>query len=170
MESEEVKEKIIAKLKTLKIVFVMLVIFAVLWPVNRNLAFVLSIYTGLLIVFIYSVFDILMTNKKGNEVSVSSVLIVMVYLFLLLIPTVKLYSDLPDFFNNNWSVEEGQIESTYHYRGYLDVYINDKSISFWDPTVRSTDFPDDSTMKIYYLPRSKYGVGFESIEERTNGS
>lgn len=159
------REKIVDILKTLRIVFIMLLISAVLWPINRNIAVLLGVYTGLFIVFVFCIISILKTIRTDTEVPVSSVVVVMFYSFMLLVPTIKLYSDLPDFFNGNLSVEEGQIERTFRYQGYLDVDINNMSISFWDPTVNYEDFPDDSTMKIYYLPRSKHGVDFELVKE-----
>lgn len=159
------KEKLIERLKTFRLLFFIILISAVLWPINRNIAVLVGVYTAFFIVFAYYTFSILMTKKTGEEVTVSSVLFVMFYAFVLLVPTMKLYSDLPDFFNNNWSVEEGQIERTYRYQGYLEVSINNMNISFWDPTVNYEDFPDDSTMKVYYLSRSKHGVDFEMVKE-----
>jgi len=166
MESEYVKDKIIAELKNLKIVFIMVLIFVVLWPVNRNLSFVVSIYTGLFIVFVGCIISVLKTIRSDTEVPVSSVVVVMVYSFLLLVPTIKLYSDLPDYFNDNWLVEEGKIEKTIYRRGYKDVYINNECITFWDPTTSFKNIPHDTIVRIYYLPRSKHGIEYELVKNQ----
>jgi len=164
MESEYVKDKIVAKLKNMQFVFIMVLVFAVLWPVNRNLSVVVSIYTGLFIAFVGCIISILKAFKTDTDVPASSVVVVMVYSFLLLVPTIKLYSDLPDYFSDNWLIEEGEIENVVYRRGYLEVYINNECISFWDPTTSFIDFQEDAIVRIYYLPRSMQGVKYEVIK------
>ncbi len=164
MRSEAVKVKTVDKLKKIKNVFIMLLIFAVLWPVNRNLAYVFSIHMGLFIVFVSCTISILRSTRSDIEVPVSSVMIVMVYSLLLLIPTIKLISDIPDYLNNNLSIERGEIERTAYRRGYLEVYINDECISFWDTSTNFKNIPDEVQVQITYLPRSKQGVAYELIE------
>lgn len=159
------KDKIVAKLKNMQFVFIMVLIFAVLWPVNRNLSVVVSIHTGLFIAYVGCIISILKAFKSDTDVPASSVVVVMVYSFLLLVPTIKLYSDLPDYFNDNCLIEEGEIENVVYRRGYLDVYINNECISFWDPTTSFKSIPDDTIVRIYYLPRSKHGVDYDIVKK-----
>lgn len=146
-------------------VLTMLLILAMLWPINRNLAVGVSIHMGLFIVFVACVMSILKNFGSDTDIEVSSVIIVMVYSFLLLVPTVKLFRDIPDFFSESWLVQEGEIENVVYRRGYKDVYINDECIAFWDPTTSFESIPDESIVKIYYLPRSKQGLDYKIIDK-----
>jgi len=92
--------------------------------------------------------------KDETNVSPGAIVGIMFYLLLLFAPTVKFYLDMPAYFSGNIHIEEGVVNDVKSGKMVLDVYVNDQMISFWDWDTTLSDFPNGSTMKIYYLPQS----------------
>lgn len=146
-------------------IIVALVIIAVLLSImNRNVGVYFFINTFLLYGFCVYLFAFIVALLKKKDFRPFLLIVVVLYLFWGIGPVMKFYMDLPDFFIGDLEVVEGEIIDSTSQKAYYDVMINDKEIPFWGLLIGYKDFPQGSTMRIYYLKRSGIGVDFQMIE------
>lgn len=157
-------EKLLSKYKAFLPVIPISIVSFLLWRINRNIGEAFAVYTIAFYTASYCVLNIVKAFKDGTEVEPAMVVVAMYFLFAVLNPAINFYLDMPDYFEGNLNVKTSIIVKTYYNRGgYTEVYFDDAYVKFWSESYR--DFPDGSTMKIYYLPRSMTGVDVEFVSK-----
>ena len=159
------KKFVFGRLKENITLVLVVVISYFLWIRNGNIGMFFFLHTFFFCAFIHLGLISIKALKNKSNVSPGAIVGIMFYLFVLFVPTVKFYLDMPDYFSGNILIEEGIVNDVKSGKMFLDVYLNDNMISFWDWDTTLNDFPNDSTMRIYYLPRSNVGIDYELIKK-----
>jgi len=132
---------------------------------NQNIGMYFGISTIALYVFAMCLSFGIHAIIKNRDKSPFLFIILILFLLVFFIPTTKFYMDLPDFFKGNYDEESGIVEYSHNSKAELTVRINGNEFEFWGWNVNEDDFFVGSKMKIYYLTKSKKGVGFELLKE-----